>query len=75
MDWCSDHFGVVMLILIAIVLPLIVVSELQWQQFVVDHACKKIAETAGSTVTGIAGNGVLQAYIPSKTEWLCDDGV
>lgn len=56
----------------------------QWDAFAVQHACKKVGELSGSTETavgfGVTANGkagqvVTTTSTPSKTGWLCDDGI
>ena len=69
---------------IVMMVPLIVYSTIQeqkqWERFASVHDCKVVAKERSRTTTGygIAPNGTygtVTTTIPSKTAWLCDDGV
>lgn len=56
----------------------------RWEEFSAAHACKKVSEISGSTQTGVGvgmtangqmGTVVTTTSTPSKTGWLCEDGV
>lgn len=56
----------------------------QWEEFAASHACKKVGVISGTTQTGVGvgtmsngqtGTIVTTSTTPSKTGWLCDDGV
>lgn len=52
----------------------------EWAEFKVKHSCKIVAKINGSVTTsaGISSSGnvvTTPIVIPSKTGWLCDDGI
>lgn len=55
-----------------------------WAAFSVAHSCKKVGEVKDSIQTGVGigmtasgqmGTVVTTSSTPSKTGWLCDDGI
>lgn len=77
-----------LLIFLVLLLPTAIYGSIkkqeQWDVFATTHACKKVGEMSGSTQTGVGfgmmATGQMGAVItttstPSKTGWLCDDGV
>lgn len=77
------------LLIFVVLLPLAVIygvmkEQEQWDAFAAAHACKKVGEMSGITQTGVGfgmaasgqiGPVVTTSSTPSKTGWLCDDGV
>lgn len=71
-----------------LLIPAMIYSSIKeaedWAAFSAAHACKKVGEISGSTQTGVGfgmttngqmGTVVTTSRTPSKTGWLCDDGV
>jgi hypothetical protein len=54
---------------------LAVMEQNQWEAFAAKHECKEVGKIAGHTAYGYY-NGKYQTYwVPSKTTYLCNDGV
>jgi len=54
----------------------------KWEMFKAEHNCRVVAKVSGEMFTGVApvvggegGVGIIISSTPSKTGWLCDDGV
>ena len=52
----------------------------EWEAFKVEHECEIVSREKATTGTGVGimpnGNvGVITTTIPSKTGWLCNDGI
>jgi hypothetical protein len=69
---------------IALVIAIAIYAEIQdnreWEAFRTAHKCKVVAHVSSSSTTavGFSSSGnmtVTPIHIPSKTGWLCDDGV
>jgi len=72
--------GAVILALIVLVVVLAVQEQRRWDEFASDHNCRVVGRERGSTKIGygMATNGTMGTVVtstPSKTGWLCDDGV
>lgn len=80
---------IIFMVLLMVLLMVAVIYESvkeqeRWEEFSAAHACKKVGEMSGSTQTGVGfgmtANGQMGTLVtttstPSKTGWLCDDGV
>lgn len=67
-------------VLLILVIYLAVQEQRVWNQYIVDHACKVVGREKGhsSVGYGLMTNGTMGTVVtstPSKTGWLCDDGV
>ena len=88
MDWIERHFPAGLLGLVGSLTVLFFVfagwamyeENKRWETFRIAHQCKVVAHVSGSTTvaTGFSSSGnvtITPIIIPSKTGWLCDDGV
>lgn len=58
------------------VVSLIQESVSQWEAFKREHDCKVVANVGSEISYGISSSGKVVSMIqPSKTGWLCNDGV
>lgn len=58
------------------VVPLIQESLARWETFKREHDCKVVANVGSEISYGISSSGKVVSVIqPSKTGWLCNDGV
>jgi len=61
--------------LVGLAAGLAVMEQNQWEAFAAKHECKEVGKIAGHTAYGYY-NGKYQTYwVPSKTTYLCNDGV
>lgn len=89
LDFFLDYWPVILFIAIITALLVIVGMEeieerKQWQNFALEHKCKKVGDiqphTSVGTGVGMTGNGktgvmVMNNYEPGKEGFLCDDGI
>lgn len=66
--------------LIAAFVYVVYQGEQEWQAFMIQHHCVVVAKETGTTftTTGFSTSGNMTVGVassPSKTSWLCDDGV
>lgn len=85
----TDQLSLIgLLVLVVALIPISIWAVMeeheQWQAFAAEHNCKVIGRMSGSTSTGVgygmAANGQFGTVVtitstPSKTGYLCDDGV
>lgn len=73
-----------MVILLLLSIPLAIYGALEeekkWEAFKLLHECKQVSFQASQVTTGsgISSNGkpsIVTVIIPSKTGWLCNDGI
>jgi len=87
-DGWSGRLVLVFLIFLVLLIPVVIYGSVKeqerWEEFSAAHACKKVSEMSGSTQTGVGfgmtangqmGTVVTTTSTPSKTGWLCEDGV
>lgn len=87
-DGLVNHFFVAFIIIMMVLIPIGIWADLEeqreWDAFAADHQCKVVGRMSGSTQTdigyGVTANGqfgtvVTTTSTPSKTGYLCDDGV
>lgn len=87
-DGWTGRLILAFLIFVVLLIPAVIYGSVkeqeQWDAFATAHACKKVGEMSGSTQTGVGfgmtasgqmGTVVTTTSTPSKTGWLCDDGV
>lgn len=78
--------GLILLVIALIVLMVWAAIEDagNWAEFSQEHDCKKVSHVTGDTsigygygvtTSGKVGMGTIVTSTPSKTGWLCDDGV
>ncbi|MGD9381107.1 MAG: hypothetical protein PVI03_01555 [Candidatus Thorarchaeota archaeon] len=74
----------VMIVLIVVGLSLVIYASIlekkEWEVFKVEHECEIVSREKATTGTGVGmmanGNvGVITTTTPSKTGWLCNDGI
>ena len=79
-------FGIILLViaLIAFTVWAAIVDAENWAEFSQEQDCKKVSHVTGNTnigygygvtTSGNVGMGTIVTRTPSKTGWLCDDGV
>ena len=89
--WNDGWVGKIILALMVFLVLLIpaciygaIKEQEQWEAYAAQHACKKVGKMSASSQTGVGfgmmsngqmGTVVTTSTTPSKTGWLCDDGV
>lgn len=83
-EWLLVGLGAFVALLLGVMIWAAVVEENQWQAFKATHDCKVVGKTTSTTSTGFqtvigpngqVGMGPVTTVTPSKTGWLCNDGV
>lgn len=73
-----------MMALIPLLIWALIEENKQWEAFSVSHECKVVGQMSGSVQSGVgfgtgvngqAGTVITTTSIPSKTGYLCNDGV
>lgn len=85
--WVGRSF-LALIVFMAALIPLwvwaLIEENRQWEAFSAAHECKVVGHMSGSTQPGIGfgvtangqtGTMITTTSIPSKTGWLCNDGV
>lgn len=89
--WDDGWLGrlmIALLVFMVLLIPAVIYGSIkeaeEWAAFSVAHACKKVGHISGISQTGVGfgmtasgqmGTVVTTSSTPSKTGWLCDDGV
>lgn len=87
-DGWSGRLMLAFLVFVVLLIPAAIYGSVkeaeEWEAFSAAHACKKVGYMSGSTQTGVGfgvtgggqmGSVVTTSSAPSRTGWLCDDGV
>lgn len=87
LDW-PEQVLLAGIILLFLMIPFIIYDSIneqeQWDAFAKAHDCKKSSVISagaqpavgfGLTSSGQMGYGLMTTITPSRTRWLCDDGV
>lgn len=82
--WVGRSILVLPILMVALIIWAAVEEQKEWEAFSATHECKVVGRMSGSTQTGVGygvtangrfGTVVTTTSTPSKTGYLCNDGV